>query len=381
MSGAPGGVGEVGAAAGGGRAAAEERYYLASQWQLMWRKFRRHRMALAGGGVLLFLYLTTAVAGFLSPYEKATRDADYLLAPPQRVRLFHAGRLLGPFVYSLERTRDPETLLRIYTEDRSDPHRIRFFVRTDPYKFLGFIRTDLHLFGVLPPATLYLFGTDELGRDMFSRVLYAGRVSLSVGLLGVAISFLLGVTIGGVSGYFGGAVDTVIQRIIEFLISIPTLPLWMGLTAALPPKWPALRVYFGITIILSILGWTGLARVVRGKLLELRGNDFVVAARVSGATAGAVIHRHLLPSFLSYLIVHLTLAVPNMILGETALSFIGLGLKPPVVSWGVLLTSAQNFRTVALSPWLLIPVLFVVATVMTFMFLGDGLRDAADPYK
>ena len=381
MSGAPEGVGEVGAAAGGGRAAAEERYYLASQWQLMWRKFRRHRMALAGGGVLLFLYLTTAVAGFLSPYEKATRDADYLLAPPQRVRLFHAGRLLGPFVYSLERTRDPETLLRIYTENRSDPHRIRFFVRTDPYKFLGFIRTDLHLFGVLPPATLYLFGTDELGRDMFSRVLYAGRVSLSVGLLGVAISFLLGVTIGGVSGYFGGAVDTVIQRIIEFLISIPTLPLWMGLTAALPPKWPALRVYFGITIILSILGWTGLARVVRGKLLELRGNDFVVAARVSGATAGAVIHRHLLPSFLSYLIVHLTLAVPNMILGETALSFIGLGLKPPVVSWGVLLTSAQNFRTVALSPWLLIPVLFVVATVMTFMFLGDGLRDAADPYK
>ena len=368
-------------AGGAARGAADERYYVASQWQLMWRKFRRHRMALAGGGVLLFLYLTTSVAGFLSPYEKATRDADYLLAPPQRVRLFHAGRLLGPFVYGLERTRDPETLQRIYTEDRSDPHRIRFFVHTDPYKFLGFVRTDLHLFGVLPPATLYLFGTDELGRDMFSRVLYAGRVSLSVGLLGVAISFLLGVTIGGISGYAGGAVDTVIQRVIEFLISIPTLPLWMGLTAALPPKWPALRVYFGITIILSILGWTGLARVVRGKLLELRGGDFVVAARVSGATAGAVIRRHLLPSFLSYLIVHLTLAVPNMILGETALSFIGLGLKPPVVSWGVLLTSAQNFRTVALSPWLLIPVLFVVATVMTFMFLGDGLRDAADPYK
>ena len=361
--------------------AREERYYVASQWQLMWRKFRRHRMALIGGSVLLLLYLTTAVAGFLSPYEKATRDANYVLAPPQRVRLFHDGRFIGPFVYLLERTRDPETLQRIYTEDRSAPHRIRFFVRTDRYKFLGFIRTDLHLFGVAPPATLYLLGTDELGRDLLSRVLYAGRVSLSVGLIGVLISFLLGVIIGGISGYVGGAVDTVIQRIIEFLISVPTLPLWMGLTAALPPKWPALRVYFGVTIILSILGWTGLARVVRGKLLELRSADFVLAARVSGATGGAIVRRHLLPSFLSYQIVHLTLAVPNMILGETALSFIGLGLKAPVVSWGVLLTDAQNFRTVALSPWLLIPVLFVVVTVMAFMFLGDGLRDAADPYK
>ena len=259
------------------------------------------------------------------PVQKATRDAAYLLVSPQRVRLFHDGRLLGPFVCSLERTRDPETLQRIYKENTGDTYRIPFLVRTD----------------------LHLIGTDVLG-----------RVSLSVGLLGVAI-----------------------QRIIEFLISIPTLPPWMGLTAALPPKWPALRVYFGITIILSILGWTGLARVVRGKLLELRSGDFVVAARVSGATSGAVIRRHLLQSFLSYLIVHLTLAVPNMILGETALSFIGLGLEPPVVSWGVLLTTAQNFRTVALSPWLMIPVLFVVATVMTFMFLGDGLRDAADPYK
>ena len=245
-------------ALGAGAAAARESstsegYYVASRWQLMWRKFRRHRMALVGGGVLLFLYLTTGVAGFLSPYEKASRDADYLLAPPQRVRLFHDGRFIGPFVYSLERTRDPETLQRIYTENTGDPHRI---------------------------------------------------------------SFLLGVVIGGVSGYVGGAVDTVIQRIIEFLISIPTLPLWMGLTAALPPQWPALRVYFGITIILSILGWTGLARVVRGKLLELRSGDFVVAALVSGATGGAVIRRHLLPSFLSYLIVHLTLAVPNMILGD-----------------------------------------------------------------
>ena len=359
----------------------EESYYLASQWQLMWRKFRQHRMASVGGSILLALYILTGIAGFISPYEKASRDKNYVLAPPQKIRVFHEGEFLGPFVYKLERTRDPETLQRIYTEETSLPYRIQLFHRADKYKFLGLMRTNLHLFGVKPPATLYLFGTDELGRDMFSRILYAGRVSLSVGLLGVALSFILGIIIGGISGYFGGFIDTIIQRLIEFLISIPTLPLWMGLTAALPPQWPALRVYFGITIILSILGWTGLARVVRGKLLELRTGDFVTAAKVSGATDPQVIRRHLLPSFFSYLIVHLTLAVPGMILGETALSFIGLGLKPPVVSWGVLLKSAQNFRSVALSPWLMIPVLFVIITVMAFMFLGDGLRDAADPYK
>ena len=228
---------------------------------------------------------------------------------------------------------------------------------------------------------IYLFGTDDLGRDMFARVLHAGRISLSIGLLGVAFSFVLGLLFGGLSGFYGGAVDLVIQRVVEFLISIPQIPLWMALSAALPANWPPLRVYFGITIILSIVGWTGLARVVRGKLLELRESDFVMAAKVAGSLDGAIIRKHLLPSFMSYLIVSLTLAVPGMILGETSLSFLGLGLRPPVVSWGVLLQKGQNLRTVALHPWLLIPAGFVVVTVLAFNFLGDGLRDAADPYK
>ena len=358
----------------------EERYFVASYWQLVWRKFRRHRLALIGGIVLAVLYFLGAFAGFLTPYEKSTRNQNYVFVPPQRVRLIHEGRLNRPFVYGLTLSRDPETLKRIYTPDPSLVHPIRFFTRGDTYRFIGLFRTDIHLFGVDEPGVIYLFGTDELGRDLFSRVIYSARVSLSVGLVGVAISFVLGLIIGGISGYFRGAIDTVIQRIIEFLISIPTLPLWMGLSAALPASWSALRVYFGITIILSIFGWTGLARVVRGKLLELREHDSVTAALISGATNPTVIRRHLLPSSMSYLIVHLSLAIPSMILGETALSFIVLGLRPPVVSWGVLLKNAQNFRTVATSPWLLIPVLFVIVTVMAFNFVGDGLRDAADPY-
>ena len=254
-------------------------------------------------------------------------------------------------------------------------------MRGERYRLWGLIETDRHLFGVAAPGVIYLLGTDDLGRDMLARVLHAGRISLSIGLLGVAFSFVLGLLFGGLSGYYGGAVDLVIQRVVEFLISIPQIPLWMALSAALPANWPPLRVYFGITLILSIVGWTGLARVVRGKLLELRESDFVMAARVAGALDGAIIRRHLLPSFMSYLIVSLTLAVPGMILGETALSFLGLGLRPPVVSWGVLLQKAQNLRTVALHPWLLIPAGFVVVTVLAFNFLGDGLRDAADPYK
>ena len=357
-----------------------EQYYIATQWQLMWRKFRRHRLALLGGGILLVFYLFALLAQFVSPSTPSTRNRELVYAPPQRVRLFHEGRLVGPFIYPFERSIDPLTTQRIYTPNKESIQRIRFFVRGEPYRFWGLFDADLHLFGVEHGAVVVL-GADSFGRDLFTRNLYAARVSLSVGLVGVALSFVLGIFLGGVSGYYGGAIDAAIQRIIEFLISLPTIPVWMALAAALPPQWSSIKVYFGITIILSIVGWTGLARVVRGKLLELREADFVMAARVSGAPEGAIIGRHLLPSFLSYLIVHLTLAIPGMILGETALSFLGLGIRSPAVSWGTLLQDSQNVQTVLLYPWLMLPALFVVAAVLMFNFLGDGLRDAADPYK
>ena len=370
------------ARAGAAAPAASERYYLASQWQLAWRKLIRHRLALAGGGVLLLLYVAALFAGFIAPYGPFTRNNDFINAPPTPLRFVsQEGLHLRPFVYAVRGEVDMESLRRRYAEDTSRRYPVSLFVRGEPYRLWGLIETDRHLFGVAAPGVIYLLGTDDLGRDMLARVLHAGRISLSIGLLGVAFSFVLGLLFGGLSGYYGGAADLVIQRVVEFLISIPQIPLWMALSAALPANWPPLRVYFGITLILSIVGWTGLARVVRGKLLELRESDFVMAARVAGALDGAIIRRHLLPSFMSYLIVSLTLAVPGMILGETALSFLGLGLRPPVVSWGVLLQKAQNLRTVALHPWLLIPAGFVVVTVLAFNFLGDGLRDAADPYK
>ena len=332
--------------------------------------------------MLLLLYAAALFAGFVAPYGPFTRNNDYINAPPTPLRLVaEDGLHLRPFVYAVRGEVDMESLRRRYAEDTSRRYPLSLLVRGEPYRLWGLIETDRHLFGVEAPGVVYLFGTDDLGRDMFARVLHAGRISLSIGLLGVAFSFVLGLLFGGLSGFYGGAVDLVIQRVVEFLISIPQIPLWMALSAALPANWPPLRVYFGITLILSIVGWTGLARVVRGKLLELREADFVMAARVAGALDGAIIRRHLLPSFMSYLIVSLTLAVPGMILGETALSFLGLGLRPPVVSWGVLLQKAQNLRTVALHSWLLIPAGFVVVTVLAFNFLGDGLRDAADPYK
>ena len=360
-----------------------EEYHLASQWRLMGRKFRKHKLALAGSAVLALFYLTAMLAGFLAPYDAHHRFRDFINTAPQGPRFIDAnGRFHArPFVYGLTSVLNRETFRREIVADTSQRYPVRLLARGDRYKFWGLFTTDVHLFGVDEPGVLLLFGTDALGRDLFSRNIHGARVSLSVGLVGVILSFVLGTILGGISGYFGRAADMVIQRIIEFLLSIPTIPLWMALAASLPREWSVIQVYFFITIILAIRGWCGLARVVRGKLLELREEDFVMAARISGTGDAAIIAKHLLPAFMSYLIVHLTLSIPFMILGETALSFLGLGLRPPAVSWGTLLQDAQNVSAVALFPWLLIPAVFVIISVLAFNALGDGLRDAADPYK
>lgn len=360
---------------------AQERYYMAPQWKMMWWKFRRHRVAVIAGFALLFSYVSILITEFLAPYALPTRNTEYIYAPPQRVRLFHDGALISPFVYPLRYHLNMETLRREYSADRTKPQPLRFFCRGDPYRFWGFLPASLHL--ICPPndGTFFLFGTDRLGRDMASRLLYGGRVSLTVGLIGIAVSFVLGISIGGVAGYFGGWIDSIVQRVIEILKSLPELPLWMALSAALPINWSPILVYFGITIILGLLDWPGLARAVRSKLLALREEDFCTAARLMGASPRRIIGRHLLPNFMSHLIASATLSIPSMILGETALSFLGLGLRPPVTSWGVLLTEAQNIEAVALYPWLMLPMLPVIVTVLGFNFLGDGLRDAADPYS
>ena len=360
---------------------AEEAHFVASQWQLIWRKFRRHRLARLGAAVIAIFVVLAVFAEFWSPYDIYERHTDLVHLPPQPVRLWHEGKLQRPFVYGVTSERSTTTFFLEFSEDRSQRYPVRFFVRGADYKLLGLVPSNIRFFGVDEPGVIHLLGTESIGRDVLSRILYATRVSLSVGLVGIAISFILGCLLGGVSGYFGGAPDMIIQRIIEFLQNIPQIPLWMALSAALPPVWPIIQVYFGITIILSIFGWTGLARVVRGKLLATREEDYVLAAKIAGAGERRVLVRHLLPSFTSYLIVSITLAIPQMILGETALSFLGIGMRPPAVSWGVLLQQAQNIRSVTLYPWLIIPALLVVLTVLAFNFLGDGLRDAADPYK
>lgn len=360
----------------------EEKFYVASQWQLMWRKFIKHKLAIFGGVILLIFYIIAIFCEFFSTQGIYKRSEKYVYCSPQRIHFFaKTGFGFQPFVYGIKKEMDPITWVTKFTEDRTKKYFIHLLVRGDEYQLWGLLSMDIHFFGVKSPGTIFLFGADGLGRDLFSRNLYASRISLSIGLVGVAFSFILGCILGGISGYYGGAPDMIIQRIIEFLISIPTIPLWLALAAALPSDWSIIKIYFGITIILSIVGWCGLARVVRGKLISLREEDFALAAKIAGATEGRIIISHLLPSFLSYLIVSLTLSIPWMILGETSLSFLGLGLRPPVVSWGALLKQAQNVRTVALHPWLLIPGAFVIITVLTFNFLGDGLRDAADPYK
>jgi peptide/nickel transport system permease protein len=330
---------------------------------------------------LLASYFSILVAEFLAPYELNTRLTNFIYAPPQRVHLFNDGELVGPFVYGLSFRLNLETLQREYVDDHSKVEPIRFLCVGDPYEFWGAIPGRLHLICPAEGGTLFLLGTDRLGRDMASRLIYGGRISLTVGLVGITISFLLGISIGGAAGYFGGWVDQLVQRVIEILRSLPELPLWMALSAALPVTWSPILVFLGITVILGLLDWPGLARAVRSKLLSLREEDFCAAARLMGAPPSRIIGRHLLPNFMSHLIASATLSIPSMILGETALSFLGLGLRPPITSWGVLLTEAQNIEAVALYPWLLLPMLPVVVTVLAFNFLGDGLRDAADPYE
>ena len=359
----------------------QERYYMASQWRMMWWRFKLHKVAVVAGFILLASYFSILVAEFLAPYDLNTRLTNFIYAPPQGVHLFHDGELVGPFVYGLSFRLNLETLQREYVDDHSKVEPIRFLCVGDPYEFWGAVPGRLHLICPAEGGTLFLLGTDRLGRDMASRLIYGGRISLTVGLVGITISFLLGISIGGAAGYFGGWVDQLVQRVIEILRSLPELPLWMALSAALPVTWSPILVFLGITVILGLLDWPGLARAVRSKQLSLREEDFCAAARLMGAPPSRIIGRHLLPNFMSHLIASATLSIPSMILGETALSFLGLGLRPPITRWGVLLTEAQYIEAVALYPWLLLPMLPVVVTVLAFNFLGDGLRDAADPYE
>jgi len=359
----------------------QERYFLASQWRIMWWKLKRHRLAAISGLVLLVAYLSILVSEFLAPYALDSRHTGYIYAPPQQIRLFHDGSFVGPYVYGYQYSLDMDSMKRVYTEDRTQVQSLRFFCQGDSYRFWGLFEADLHLVCPAQGGTVFLLGTDRLGRDMLSRIAYGARISLTVGLLGVSVSFLLGIVIGGIAGYYGGWIDNVVNRLIEVIQSFPQLPLWMALSAALPVTWSPILVFLGITIILGLVEWTGLARSVRSKLLALREEDFCVAAQLMGAKPRRIIFRHLLPSFMSHLIASATLTIPGMILGETALSFLNLGLRPPVTSWGVLLNEAQNINVVALYPWLLLPVVPVIVVVLAFQFFGDGLRDAADPYR
>lgn len=354
--------------------------YVAPQWKLIWWRFRRHRLALVGLAITLVLYLLAAFCEFAAPTTRDAYNASLSYAPPQWV---HVSFTSSPhfYAYGFNTKVNQNTLEREFTVDKSKKIPLSFFVHGEKYKMWGLFSSDIHFFGAPKGQSYYPIGADQQGRDVLSRIIYGARISLSVGLIGVAFSLVLGIILGGISGYFAGKVDMVVQRFIEFVMSMPTLPLWLGFAAAVPPDWGPIKSYFAITIILSLIGWTGLARVVRGRFLQLRTEDYVLAAELDGARRPRIIFRHMLPAFSSHIIATLTLAIPSMILGETALSFLGLGLQPPVVSWGVLLSDADNLRVVSDAPWLLTPGLFVVVAVLALNFVGDGLRDAADPYS
>ncbi|WP_442579476.1 ABC transporter permease [Mesorhizobium sp. ASY16-5R] len=359
----------------------QTKVYQASQLRLMWWKFKRHRVALWSAIFLAAFYLMILICEFVAPYNLHTRNVDFIYTPPQRVHLFHEGSFVGPFVYGRTMTLDMDTLKRDYADNPNDVQKLRFFCSGDPYKFWGVIPGTFHFVCPAEGGQFFALGTDRLGRDVMSRIIYGARISLTIGLLGVAFSFLLGIVIGGLAGYHGGVFDLIVQRIIEVLQSLPSIPLWMALAAIMPVTWSPIVIYFGITLILGLIDWTGLARAVRSKLLSLREEDYVLAAQLMGARPSRIIGRHLVPGFMSHLIASATIAIPGMILGETALSFLGLGLRPPITSWGILLVEARDVSVIAFYPWLLFPMIPVILVILAFNFMGDGLRDAADPYR
>jgi len=360
-----------------------DRYDIASQWQLTWWAFKKHHLAMIGLWVIGLMYLISLVCEFTAPEDPFIQNRRAVFHPPQMIHFIDVredGWSFHPYVEKMTRKRDPKTLAITYTPSGENIY-LKFFGKGTPYKFWGLWEADVHLFATENPRDkFFLFGADRLGRDMFSRVMYGTRISMSIGLVGVVISLILGISLGGVSGYYGGRIDALIQRLIEFVLSLPTIPIWLALAAALPASWPIYQQYFVITLIVSLVGWTELGRVVRGRFLAMKNEDFVVAARLDGASEARIIGRHMLPSLTSHIIASLTLAIPLMILAETGLSFLGLGLQPPAISWGVLLKEAQNIRSISQAPWLFIPGGFVVIAVLAFNFLGDGMRDAADPY-
>ncbi|MBO6777175.1 MAG: ABC transporter permease [Paracoccaceae bacterium] len=353
----------------------------APNWLLVWRKFRQHKLGLISGIFLLLSYLMLPFAGFFAPYGANERHEEHLFSPPQLVRFFHEGEFLGPYIYPMTAEANLETFQWEFKPDYSNPSRLRFFCKGTEYKLAGLIPSKRHLFCAAEGQTIFLWGSDRLGRDVFSRILYGAQLSLTVGLIGITVSFVLGIGFGSLAGYFGGTIDWVVNRVIEILRSLPELPLWLALSAAVPSNWSPVAVFFIISIILGILDWPGLARSVRAKFLSLREEEFVRAAEMMGASSGRVIQKHLLPNFMSHLIASATLSIPAMILGETALSFLGLGLRAPAVSWGVMLNDAQNLASVDIYPWIAIPMLPIVVVVLAFNFLGDGLRDSLDPYQ
>lgn len=357
---------------------ADESRYAASQWRLMWRKFIRNRAALVGGVVIIMFYITALFGNFVAPYTLSTRFRTRIYMPPQRLHFFNEGSF-QPFVYDMKLSIDPVTLRKSYEPDLTKTYPIRFFARGEPYELFGLFASDIHLFQA-EEGVVNLLGTDRQGRDMFTRIIIGSQISLTIGLIGVFLSLTFGTVLGITSGYYGGWIDDLIQRLIELVRSFPSIPLWMALSAALPPHWPPLRTYFAVTLILSLIGWTWLARQLRGKVLALRSEDFVLASKLAGGSDARVIFKHLVPATLGHIIVVSTLAMPAMILAETALSFLGLGLRPPLTSWGVLLQEAQNIQSIAIYPWVFIPAIFIATAILAFNFLGDGLRDAADPY-